>query len=568
MTLFSALYVGQTGVNVSQLALTLTGNNITNASTDGYTRQSLNVSTSATVRYGSLNLGTGVSTISTTQQINRYLNERARQALGTQSASDTQASLFQQVEGIFNELSDGDVSSQLDSFFKSIQDVANNPTDLSLRGIAVQQGESLTGLINNLRTQLNGVGTDITAQIKASANQINGIVTSVNDLNNKIVSAEAGNSSDAGDLRDQRNKQLNDLSKLIDIQVYDQPNGSVNILTGGDYLLFDNSIQKVGALDLTDENGTLATKLAFVNSQRVLSTDGGALGGMQDFRDNTLQGVIGKLDSLSSTLIQQFNRIYSSGQGLQQFTSVTSTNRVIDPTATLSSATTGLSFAPTNGSFQLVMANSSTGQKNTYTINVDLNGVGADDNLNDLINRINTTVGSTVASVDAQGRVSLTAPQGSKFSFANDTSGILTSLGINTFFTGKDSVDIGVNSVVARNPSLFAASSTGASGDNQTALTLGDLQTKALSALNGQSIGDYMTGIVEVLGSGSSAAQMQKTAANNAYSALQSQNLAVSGVSLDEETVNLMTYQRAFQASARYIQTINQLLDEVINLGK
>jgi len=568
MTLFSALYVGQTGVNTAQLGLGITGNNITNASTDGYTRQKLNVSTLATVKYGSMNLGAGVSAVSTTQQINRYLNERARDALGTQSAADTQASLFQRVEGIFNELSDGDISSQLDSFFKSIQDVANSPTDVSLRGVAVQEGQSLTTLINNIRTQLNGVGTDITAQIKASANQINDIVSSVNDLNGKIATAEAGNNSDAGDLRDQRNQQLSALSKLVNIQVYEQPNGSVNILSDGDFLLFDNSIQKVGALDLTDSNGTLSTKLAFVNSQRVLSTDGGSLGGMQDFRDNTLQTVIGKLDSLSSTLIQQFNRIYSSGQGLQQFTSTTGTYRVTDPTATLSSTATGLPFAPNNGSFQLVMTNSATGQKNTYTIDVDLNGVGADDSLNDLVNRINTTVGSTLASVDAQGRVTFTAPQGSKFSFSNDTSGVLSSLGINTFFTGKDSGDIGVNSLLADNPSLFAASSTGAVADNQIALSLGDLQTKSLASLNGQSVGDFMTGVVEVLGSGSNAAQMQKTTADNAYSALQSQNLAVSGVSLDEETVNLMTYQRAFQASARYIQTINQLLDEVINLGK
>ena len=567
MTLFSALYVGQTGVNTSQLALRIVGNNIANASTEGYVRQKLNVSPLSVTQYGTLNIGSGVNAISTTQQVNRYLSERARDALGTQSAADAQAGLFQRVEGIFNELSDGDVSSQLDAFFKSVQDIANNPTDVSLRAVAVQQGQSVASLISGISQQLDGVGNDVTAQIKASADQINNIVLSVNDLNTKIATAEAGNGSDAGDLRDQRTAQLNELTKLIDVQVYEQPNGAVNILTSGDYLLFDNSIQKVGAIETTN-NGEISTKLAFVNSQRELPTDGGTLGGIQDFRDSSLQDVKQKLDDLASTLIQQFNKVYSSGQGLQQFSSVAGTYRTLDPTATLDSSDAGLPFPPSNGSFQINLSNGATGAQQTYTVDVNLDGVGSDDSLNDVINRINTAVGSNIASVDAQGRVSITAPQGQKFSFSNDTSGFLSSIGLNTFFTGQNSRDIGVNSAVIKDPSIFAASSTGQPADNKVALALGGLQNNTFASLNGQSIDDFMTGVVQVLGTGSDAAQMKKTTADNAYTALQSQNLAISGVSLDEETVNMLTYQRAFQASAKYITTINSLLDEVLNMVK
>ena len=374
-SLLSALNIGQSGLSASQLGLNIVGNNITNASTTGYTREVLNVAPTVGSQYGTLNIGSGVNAVSVTQQINQYLNQQTQQAYSASSAADTQAALWQQVEGIFNSLSGNDISSQLNTFFSDIQNVANQPNSASLRAIVVQDGQSLVNTISSLNQQLNGVSNSITSQIQTSATQINNIVASVKTLNSQIVTAQAGSGSTAGALIDQRNIQLKNLAQLTGVNVVQQPNGSVNILTtNGNYLLFDNSIQTVSALPIT-QNGVTSTKLAFTNSQQVLPTNGGQLGGGQSFRDNALQGVTQQLNTLTSTLIQQFNNIYSSGQGLQQYSTATSTNNVLDPTAALNSSAAGLSFPPNNGSFQINLTNSATGQQQTYTVNVNLNGV-------------------------------------------------------------------------------------------------------------------------------------------------------------------------------------------------
>jgi flagellar hook-associated protein 1 FlgK len=567
MTLFSSLSIGSSAVNVNQFALRVVGNNIANAGTEGYVRETVQLGSLPSSMYGSFSVGNGVSISSTQQEIDRYLKDRARQAGSDFYAAEAQSGLYTRVEAIFGELSSSDLSTHFTRFFSAIQNVANRPTDQALRGVAIQEGAALADKIRDFRTKLDGVATDVASQIELTASQINETLISIKTLNREIVAAESGVTSDAGNLRSLRDGELDRLAKLVPIQVHEDPNGSVNVLVEGDFLLFNGTIQEVTTADI-DDGEYVATKLIFADSQRELPTDGGKLGGLADFRDGALRDLGESLDTLAANLVYEFNRLHSSGQGLTPLTTLEGTNRAIDPTAVLTSDDAGLAFTPTNGSFEINVTDPSTGQKVTYRVDVDLDGVGTDDSLQSVVNRINTVAfgGSSVASVNAQGRVQFDATASQAFTFGNDTSGFLSAFGLNTFFTGTDARTIAVSDKLKADPRLLAVSKTGQPGDNQNALALGLFGEKTLAGLGGVSLNTYFTGIVEQIGTGSRSTANAAETLKNTKLALESENLAITGVNLDEEAIKLVTYQRAFQASAKYIQTINELLDEVIRI--
>lgn len=567
MTLFSSLHVGGGAVQTNQLALRVVGNNIANAATPGYIREEVTQSPLDPTRFGSLSIGNGVRASAVRQQVDRFLSERSRQAGSQYEAADAQSVLFRRLETIFNELTDADLSTALGSFFDSIQNAANQPADLTRRGLVVRSAQIATTLIQDIRGQIDALSKDVNTEIQLGADQINSSLKAIRRLNVEIVAAEAGSPSDAGGLRVQRDNELANLSKLIEVQVHEQPDGGIDVLADGDFLLFNGSIQEVAAR--TSEDGG-AVNLVFAESQRTLPTSGGKLGGLQEFRDGSLAEIAQSLDTMAKTLIYQFNRVHSSGQGLSNYRDIEGDYRAIDPSAVLTSADAGLVFVPNNGSFEVRVTDQVTGQVETFLVDVDLDGVGADDSLNDVVNRINTVAfgGQSVASVNAQGRLAMSAPADQEFSFANDTSGFLAAFGINTFFSGSDSRTIRLNERTASDPSFFAASSTGEPGDNANALALASFEEFAFPELGNTGVSRYMTGIVEQLGGGSRSATLQSDILKNVRDALEAEHQSISGVSLDEEAVKLVAYQHAFQASARYLQTIDELLDVLIGIGR
>ena len=150
-----------------------------------------------------------------------------------------------------------------------------------------------------------------------------------------------------------------------------------------------------------------------------------------------------------------------------------------------------------------------------------------------------------------------------QITFTGDTSGFLSSAGINTFFMGTDAESIRVNQDLVDNVNLLAASADGAVGNNEAVLAMAALEDAP--AINGQSPGELYRSIIAKLGLESSrVSQFYETnrAIQTELETIQEQN---AGVSLDEESIDLIRYQQAFQASARIISTIDQLLDIVIN---
>jgi len=327
--------------------------------------------------------------------------------------------------------------------------------------------------------------------------------------------------------------------------------------------VFDGMHREVKAV-VDTEDGYGAAEIRLVDGDSEISLDSGKLAGLKDARDNILTSFLGQLDDLAATLISEFNQIHSSGQGLSGYTQVLSEFDVESESTALDQL--GLPFTPVNGSFQVQVLNTQTGLTETTDILVPLNGDDDDVTLNGLAAALDAVDGLS-ASVTPQRKLEIKADSPVvEFAFADDTSGVLAALGIGTFFSGSTAGDISVNAAVRTDPGKFAASQGGIGADTENGLELAGFFDRSLESKNGDSLAilyDRLTGDT------TQAAAVSRAVAEGFrvfQQTLEGQHLAISGVNLDEETVRLIQFQRAYQANAKFISTAADLLETLINL--
>jgi flagellar hook-associated protein 1 FlgK len=455
----------------------------------------------------------------------------------------------------------------MSDFSAALNSLANQPSSATLSAQAVDAGTQLASAITSLRSSIDEQRQQANVNVQQLTTQANTLITQIAQLNPQITQMEsAGQSqSQAGSLRDQRYQDLNQLSQILPITYTNNSDGSVTVYTGSNYLVMGNQTQQLETVPSTDEGmGTLNVQLSVSGQQlNASSTGSGELIATMQGRDTVLGGFDQNLDALTSNLISQFNQVYASGQGNAAYSSITSTNSVSDANAALNQA--GLAFTPQNGTFQIEVTNTATGQTTTSTIDVNLNGTGSDTTLNSLASQING-VANVSASVTAEGQLQINAGTNYQIQFANDSSNTLADLGINTFFTGSDSTNIGVNSAVSQNPQLFASAQGGGPSDGSNALALSQFASNPVTALNGQSLNDYYNSIVTNIGSKASAETAMSTSLNDYSQSLTAQQQQISGVSLDQEAIQIMQYQQSYTASAKMVTTIDQLFQALLNM--
>jgi flagellar hook-associated protein 1 FlgK len=566
MSLFSTLNVAAGALQANQIGLQVIGQNIANDNTPGYSREVVNYVPAPTQQIGNLSLGTGVQVQGVVQVVDKYLEERLRGSNSDVANSSAQSQTYQNLENIVGALGNNSVDANMNSFFSSISNILNQPENTSTRNLAVLQGQTLANGINSMATRVMQARSDLNNQVVGMTSSMNELLNQVAGLNTQIVAMEGGNSetSQAVGLRDQRAQDLTQLSNLVGINVQEQADGADNVFVGGDYLVFGGTARQVETT-YQENNGFSAANISIVGSNAPLSAQSGQLAGLVTSRDQILGGYLNQLNSFAGTLAFEFNKAYSQGQGLSGYTSLTSTYPVTSASAPLDAA--GLAFTPVNGSFQVQTVNQQTGATTTTTIQVDLNGLDKNEtSLNSIATQISAINGLS-ASVTPNGNLTVkTTSPGVQFSFAKDTSGALAALGLNTFFTGSTASDLGVNQALVNDPAAFAASTTGIGADTSNAVTLANFINQPLTSQNGQTIGQMNDQIVGDVTQQSAVAQSLNTGNQTFQQTLQGQETATSGVSIDEEATNMITLQQSFQASAKLISTISDLLDTLMKL--
>ncbi|MCH7946605.1 MAG: hypothetical protein IIC66_02295 [candidate division Zixibacteria bacterium] len=229
---------------------------------------------------------------------------------------------------------------------------------------------------------------------------------------------------------------------------------------------------------------------------------------------------------------------------------------------------TELGFAPVHGSFRIHLTQKSTGLRVTTSISIDLDGinVATDTTLNSLAADINA-VANVSAVVDADGRLRITSDSNDfEFTFSDDTSGVLAALGLNTYFTGSDSTNIAVNSRL-NDVDLLAVAQNHIPGDNGNALVLVALRNQPLDSLGGESLTELWSRHVEELAIKVDQANSQVRSTTLVRETLESQRQSFSGVNADEEAIDLLIYQRMFQASARFLSIVDEMIDQILSLA-
>lgn len=566
MGLTSALSIGRTALSVYQAALQAAGQNLANIATPGYTRISPRMNSIPGANLVAGQLGGGVRLVGVKRNIDESIQARLRSSFSNQASSGTERDALQRIEGIFNPLGDRNLGGLLSEFFSSLGDLQNNPQDAATRSIVINTGVNLADRVHDVRTELFNLREDLNKQIADSVTQADDLATKIADLNIQITTTEAGSGGIASGLRDQRDQLLSELSEFFAITVKEQPNGAMNVYIGNESLVQYGENFGLKVEHVVDSEGVSSATVKFKINNGPVKSPTGSVQGLITARDTHKADQLARLDQLASALIIEINKIHSGGKGLDAFSQLTSYNDVTDSSLSLTTADNGLSFIPKSGSFFIDVKDANTGAVVRTQINIDLDGIGTDTSLDSLAADINANVPGVTATVLANGKLQLTAATGSTFSFSDDTSGVLAALGINTFFVGEDSFDIAVNPLLISNPKLLAAGKTDLPGDGANATAMAGLQDLMISSLGGVSLNDFYNSTMAKIAVSSSSAQSGHDAAKVISDSLIAQREAISGVNVDEEAVNMISYQRAYEGAARYMQVVDEMLQELLGL--
>ncbi len=567
MGLGAALNIASNALNVFSTGIQVTGQNLSNASTPGYIVENLNLQTAPSYGVPPLILGSGVQATGVTQQVNQFLQKQILGANSDSSASNQLNSVYTALQQQLQALGDNNLSTQIGNFSNALSNLANQPSSASLNSQAVDAGTQLATAISSMRQSLDTQRQNDNTQVQQLVTQANSLIQNIVQLNPQITKLESSqlSESQAGSLRDQRYQDLNQLSQILPITYNENSDGSVNVYSGSNYLVLGQQSQQLQTVN-SGSQGVSTLNVQFGTTGGTITADShgtGQLKAVLQGRDDVLGGFVQNLDTLTGAMISSFNQIYASGNGTDGYTSITSQNKVTDPTVALSQA--GLSSPPQNGTFQLQVVNQTTGLTTTSTINVNLTGSASDTTLNSLAAQLNG-VADVSASVTPDGHLQLNAASGFELKFNDDTSNVLSSLGVNTFFTGSNSADIGVNSAVTDNPNLFASGQGSGPTNGSNALALSQFAANPLDSLNGESINDNYNALITDIGNKASAETALSQSQSDFVQSLNSQQQQVSGVSLDQQAIQLMQYQENYQASAKIVTTIDQLFTVLMQI--
>lgn len=572
MSLFSSLQMAGNTLNAMQIGLHVVGNNIANANTPGYIRERAIYSPAPVQKLGNLSIGLGVQVDGIVQVIDKFIEDRLRDSGSDLASAVALEKAYADLEAQFDALGEANIGSLITKFFNGLDDIATN-NNLGVRDLIIKDGINLAQAFNSLDRSVERLHSDLSTRVQGIAPEINTLTDKISKLNLQIVAMEAGgaSASDAGGLRVQRAEALKDLAGLINITATETITGSVNISVNGQILVFEGTKRNVES-QITQVNGINATRIQFVDNKSLLDVSGGELHGIYQARDGVYANFLDDLDNLAANLAFEFNKIYSQGQGIDGFTQLTSASRVLDPSAALNKA--GLEFTPTSGKFTVLIRNKQDGTTKSHEINIDLNGLdGNDTTLNSLAAQLNAIPGLN-ASINIDNRLTLsTEISGIDFSFEvespNDESGVLAALGINTFFTGTEAGNLSVNTQLTqgnRASAKFASSTQGINDGTGNVLRLVALYDNSLTGLDGSSIRGIYDSIINSTTQGASIAQAVADGQRVFTGTLEAAFQGVSGVNLDEEAIDMMMLQRTYQAAARFISTLSDLLDILVNL--
>lgn len=408
------LDIGLKALLTSQTALDVIGHNVANASTPGYSRQTLSLSASRTVRLRGLALGTGVSGDSVSRSVDDLILRRLVAQTSSFHRLDRLRAGLSQVEALLGEPGESGLGARIDALFGGLAELSSNPGDAVLRAGVVQDATAFTDQLHQLVGGLDDLAQDSIAQITSEVERVNQIAAEIARLNQEVGELEASGVP-ANDLRDQREQRLRDLAELVNVQYQEAGQGAVRVTIGGRLLVGVSQAYEMTAE--SDPEGNV--RLGIQGSDVPLEVLQGAIAGRLSVGQSLAPSLRGRLDDFARSMILEFNRAHSTGVPASgPFQSLVGEYAVTDHdgdgvrTDELL-ASTGLPFEIAEGRLYVSVTDLASGAVDVHALDVDPQR----DTVADLIAAFDGIDGLD-ASLDAQGRLQLLADPGKGFDFA------------------------------------------------------------------------------------------------------------------------------------------------------
>lgn len=462
-SLNSILAGARTALMAQQAAVQVTSHNISNAATDGYTRQRPELVTNYPVFMPEGVFGTGVSLGNIGHLRDTLLDNTYRSQHSSFSTFERRAELLSRIEALYGEPSSTGLGATLDAFLSSWSDLANNPMNDTARSVLREAAQRLTGQFQRIAGGLEEVRSSAVSRLQNDVSELNRLTSEIATLNVRIVAAEVGGTT-AGDLRDMRDRAIDRMAGLVPVNVVPHADGSVGISAQG-ALLVDGGVAV--SIQVTSSGGTWNVTTG--RGVNVPFTEG-SIGATLSVLRTDIPAARAELDTIARAIVQDVNGLHRTG-----------TNPL---------GQTGIDFFDPAGLDALSIA-----------LSADV--LGSERNI----------------------------------------------------AAGSGSVDVDGNPVYR-------------AGATDVALAIAALRdTRGNPLLGGRSFGEFYDAAVTRVGLDVQGAGMSR----ETYDALARQSdirrTSVSGVSTDEELVNLIRYQNAYAAAARVITAADEMLRTVIGMA-
>lgn len=601
--ILSSLNTSYTGLQAHQLMVDVTGNNISNASDEFYSRQRVLVRPERPLYFQDYNLGRGVS-VETIQRIHdEFVFNRYRKAAEEAQYYDTHFTTLREASAFFPEVDGVGIYNDLEEYFNSWKDLAKNSTDPAQKQVLAKNSQVLSTNIKDTRARLVRLQQKASEELEVTINEVNRIAKEIAHINGKLKEMEDQRElKQANELRDRRDELEYNLQTLVGANVFKNhldSNASIhpkladfddeyvlnigfgfNIVDGAMYhpivLKKDDNHLNLNrvyfqgddfkTVEITDKivQGKAGSLISLYNS----GADGTRVGKIQDY--------INHLDIFAKGFIEATNSIYSQSAATQirsDKLDVWSLNALVDSNYNIK-----------EGSFDIVVYSTQGEEIARKTITIDrittmhdvvkaINENTDDNKDNNALNDVDDYFRAYYDNGTKEFNILSKNPsQGLYVAIQDNGSNFTGAFGLNKFFNGEDAHDIALNQEYAKDATLIRPWLTPVNGNFDVANMMQQLQYDDVDFYVNKyekkqmRIPEYFQFLAGRVANQTEAAQRTKETKDSVLSAVKKEHLAISQVSLDEEMVNLIKFQGGYAANAKVITTIDRMIETLLGI--
>ena len=614
---FAAIEIGKRSLMAHSTQINTAGHNISNADTEGYSRQRVQIKTFDPIyrpdltreeRAGQIGQGTSVESIKRLRD--ELLDQRIVGQTNQETYWTTREKYYTMIEEIYNEPDEISIRTNMDKYWQSWQELSVYPESQAARQAVVTRGQTLAESVQQRFKALSGVGTLINGDIEATVKQINTISKQIAGINEEIVKVKAMGDN-PNDLLDRRDLLVEKLSGLANITTDIRDNDEFMVHLEGNILVQGHIAREFEVQPMTDNNGY--SKVIWADTKNQVQVSGGSLGALIELRDVDIRNEVQTLNTMTMNFADLVNDVHRDGIGMNNISGldffvqhpfVTSANgnfdRNGDGTDDHSYIFRFTGTNELNPQEKLGLEGNMTLSGKNGTITVPYH---ATDTIEEVVARINDSDGEVKAYLDRDNHLVLKATTAQDMEnpvfvirhvedsgmFLTGYAGLLQGSGPeNAYdFARADAVNslsgsfavapvlnpagyIEVNSAIEDDVLSVAAAfpnNQGKSmvGDGRAAVEIAAIRNTSVMIGKSRTFDDYFANSVTNVGLKGEQAEMNMLSQNAIMDDLRNLRDSISGVNIDEELAEIIKFQHGYNAAAKFVSVIDQMLDTVIN---